>query len=154
MFCFVCLFVFSSPNACPKPTQKPLPIFNQKKKNKRKKERKHQKERQKQRNITITRQRNKEYKQMWVKCTKHSSYENKIWTTILRIPRFLASNVMLWELHCGVTALLRSRTVTVELECKSSHMETSVSRYVNLLFWTGWMILIWQVSHTVMLTWW
>ena len=56
----------------------------------------------------------KEYKQMRVKCTVHSSYENKIWTTISRIHLFLASNVTLWELHCAVTALPRSRTVTVE----------------------------------------
>ena len=48
---------------------------------KKEKERKHQKERHKQRNITITRQSSlmpKEYKQMRVKCTVHSSYENKI----------------------------------------------------------------------------
>ena len=48
------------------------------------------------------------------KCTVHSSYENKIWTTISRIHLFLASIVTLWELHCVVTALPRSRTVTVE----------------------------------------
>ena len=51
---------------------------------------------------------------MRVKYTVHSSYENEIWTTISRIHLFLASNVTLWELHCAVTALPRSRTVTVE----------------------------------------
>ena len=51
---------------------------------------------------------------MQVKCTVHSSYENKILTTISRIHLFLASNVTLWELHSAVTALPRSRTVTVE----------------------------------------
>ena len=103
MFCFVCFF--SSLIAYPKPTInlcQSICIPPKKKE----KERKHQKERHKQRNITITRQSSlipKEYKQMRVKCTVHSSYENKIWTTISRIHLFLASNVTLWELHalCG-----------------------------------------------------
>ena len=115
--CFV-LFVFFVAYCLPKTYHKPLPIYMHSLPPKKKeKERKHQKERHKQRNITITRQSSlmpKEYKQMRVKCTVHSSYENKIWTTISRIHLFLASNVTLWELHCAVTALPRSRTVTVE----------------------------------------
>ena len=114
MFCFVCFFRRLLPTQNLPQTSANLYAFPPKKKEK---ERKHQKERHKQRNITITRQSSlipKEYKQMRVKCTVHSSYENKIWTTISRIHLFLASNVTLWELHCAVTALPRSRTVTVE----------------------------------------
>ena len=79
MFCFVCFFRRLLPTQNLPQTSANLYAFPPPKK--KEKERKHQKERHKQRNITITRQSSlipKEYKQMRVKCTVHSSYENKI----------------------------------------------------------------------------